>query len=272
MSKKTPSLSRLLQKKKFPAATESKSQAELKDLKLKMLRIQQGIWHRKQRAIVVFEGIDAAGKGGAIRRLTEALDPRSLRVYHSGPPTAAEQGRHFLYRFWRDLPEPGMIAVFDRSWYGRLLVERVERLAPKRRIRDAYDEINEFEAMLSRDGVDIVKIFLAIDREEQLKRFEARLRDPYKQWKLEKSDIETHYQWADYVRAADLLLKRTNKPAAPWHLIPADSKEFARVESLRVVTQRLGAHGEWMDTVAQESSVRELRESLSKIENARSLD
>jgi polyphosphate kinase 2 (PPK2 family) len=268
MSNKHPkkALSHLLSEGKFPTEDAVKSNRAIKELQLKMLRIQQGIWHSKRRAIVVLEGFDAAGKGGSIRRLTASLDPRSISVHSVGPPTPREQGRHYLYRFWRDLPDPGTMAIFDRSWYGRVLVERVENLTPKGRWKDAYNEIVQFEEMLINDGVDLVKIFLAIHPGEQLKRFEARLRDPYRQWKLTDDDVEGHRKWKEYVRAGDDLLHRTSTKSAPWNLIAADSKEYARNQVLRIVTHALSHHGDWMESVAQKKKHRELHKALKELE------
>lgn len=259
------SLSRLLAKKEFPEEKGKAGKDAIHELQLRMLRIQQGIWHSKCRAIVVFEGFDAAGKGGSIRRLTEILDPRGLRVHPIGPPTAEEQGRHYLYRFWQDLPAPGTIAIFDRSWYGRVLVERVEGLIPEKRWREAYDEINQFEAMLTRDGIDLIKIFLAIHPQEQLRRFEARLKDPYKQWKLTDDDLKARSKWTHYVNASDELLRRTHKRNAPWHLIPADSKEHAQHEVLKIVTAHLSHHGAWIEAEAEKARKNELRTALRRL-------
>lgn len=261
--KKNLSLSRLLKKPKIKDDFGHLIEA----LQLKMLRIEQGIWHSKRRAIIVFEGFDAAGKGGVIRRLVEKLDPRSFRVHPIGPPTEEERGKHYLYRFWRDLPEPGSIAIFDRSWYGRVLVERVEKLVPEARWRAAYEEINQFEAMLVNDGIDVVKIFLGIHEDEQIKRFESRLRDPYKQWKLTPDDVEAHRQWKFYVKAADDLLRKTNTKTCPWHLIPADSKDFARVETLRIVVNSLGHYSSWMEKVAQKQNEKDLRRAMSQLKS-----
>ncbi|HXN40227.1 MAG TPA: polyphosphate kinase, partial [Myxococcaceae bacterium] len=180
---KHPSLSALLAREKFPKIDSQETyERRLERLQHKMLRIQQGNYHSGGRAIIAIEGFDAAGKGGAIRRITEGLDPRGIKVVPIGPPLPEEQGRHWLYRFWRELPPPGMITVFDRTWYGRVLVERVDGLASKKAWKRAYSEINEFEAMLVNDGIDVVKIFMAISKREQLKRFEERLKDPYKHW------------------------------------------------------------------------------------------
>jgi polyphosphate kinase 2 (PPK2 family) len=263
-----PSLSRLLSRGAFPAlASRDVYEERLEALQRRMLLVQQGVFHGRRRAVIAVEGFDASGKGGAIRRIAEAVDPRGLRVVPIGPPLPEEQGRHWLWRFWRDLPPPGTIVLFDRSWYGRVLVERVERLAGERDWRRAYREINEFERQLIDDGVDLIKVFLAVSKEEQLRRFEQRLRDPYKQWKISDADVRARKRWDDYVDAADDLLARTDTPRARWHLVPADRKWFARAEVLRVVTRTLARHAEWMDQRAQESvQVRELRRALRRLD------
>jgi AMP-polyphosphate phosphotransferase len=212
----------------------------LKRLQQTMLRVQQAYYHQGRRGIVVLEGLDAAGKGGAIRRLTEALDARGVKVWPIGPPRAEEQGRHYLYRFWERLPEPGTLAVFDRSWYGRVLVERAERLTPPHVWRRAYDEINAFERMLTDDGVRIVKLFLNISKDEQLRRFAERLVNPMKHWKLSEADLITRELWHNYVQAIEEMLARTSVRSAPWHVVGANRKWRARVEVLRVVAETLG--------------------------------
>src|SRR5262245_50449560 len=141
-------------------ADDSKMEAAFEELEIRMLEIQQAYHRQGQRAILAFEGTDAAGKGGTIKRLVEKLDPRGIKVWPIGPPSADEHGRHYLYRFWARLPEPGTIAIFDRSWYGRVLVERIDGLTPKPAWKRAYREINEFERMLTDDGVRVVKLFL----------------------------------------------------------------------------------------------------------------
>lgn len=258
-------LSKLLKAKDFPTLKNGKAEVKIKDLQLQILRIQQGIWHQKKRAIIVFEGFDAAGKGGAIRRLTEPLDPRGFRVHPIGPPEPLEQGKHYLYRFWEKLPEPGSIAIFDRSWYGRVLVEKVCDLTPKDRVADAYDEIKQFEKMLMDDGIDLVKIFLAIDKKEQLRRFEDRLKDPYKQWKISKDDVQARAQWNDYVKAADMMLDKTSYKRAPWNLIPANDKDHARVESLRVITKSLKINQDWMTRRIQKAVDLSLEMALDEL-------
>jgi polyphosphate kinase 2 (PPK2 family) len=209
-------------------------------LQLRMLQLQQAYFHQQRRGIVVLEGFDAAGKGSAIQRMTETLDPRGYKVWPIGAPGAAEQGKHYLYRFWERLPAPGSLAIFDRSWYGRVLVERVEGLVDKPVWKRAYDEINEFERLLVDDGVRIVKLFFTISKDEQGKRFAKRVQDPLKRWKLTAEDLRNRARWDDYEKAADDMLARTSTVAVPWTVIPANDKRFARVEALKVVAKALG--------------------------------
>ncbi|HEX2112850.1 MAG TPA: polyphosphate kinase [Alphaproteobacteria bacterium] len=215
---------------------EDEYERKLEALQNKMLTIQQAYYHAGRRGIVAVEGWDAAGKGGMIRRLTEKLDPRGVKVWPIGPPETSEQGRHYLYRFWTKLPEPGTIAIFDRSWYGRVLVERVDKLASKEAWQRAYDEINDFERMLIDDGVRLAKVFLHVTPEEQLKRFAQRLHDPYKRWKLRESDIRVHVQWEDYAEAIEDMFDRTSTKAAPWTVIPANQKWYARIAAMMAIT------------------------------------
>jgi polyphosphate kinase 2 (PPK2 family) len=240
---------------------------KLDDLQLKMLRVQQGIWHSKQRVIIVFEGVDAAGKGGSIRRVTEKLDPRGFRVHPIGPPTPEEQGKHYLYRFWTNLPAPGTIAIFDRSWYGRVLVERVEKLIPKKRWKEAYDEINEFEKMLKDDGIILIKFFLNISQEEQLKRFCARLEDPYKQWKITPEDIRAREKWKDYQKAFEEMFEATSTKHSKWHVIDSNNKEKAREEVLTRITHHLRDAEEWIERQASALGKRKLEQALRKLES-----
>lgn len=208
-------------------------------LQKKMLSIQQTYYHEGRRGIVAVEGWDAAGKGGLIRRMVEKLDPRGVKVWPIGPPEPSEQGRHYLYRFWTKLPERGTLAVFDRSWYGRVLVERVDKLTSPEAWQRAYGEINDFERMLVNDGVRLVKIFLHITPEEELERFAARLHDPYKRWKLHDSDIRVHLQWDEYQEAMEDMFDRTSTQVAPWHAIPANQKWYGRIAALTKITDAL---------------------------------
>ncbi|MCK6570357.1 polyphosphate kinase [Myxococcota bacterium] len=222
-------------------ADKESYEKRLADLQTQMLRIQQAIWHQKRRAVIVLEGWDAAGKGGAIRRMTEPLDPRGVRVYPIGAPTAEEQGRHYLWRFWQRLPVPGEIAIFDRSWYGRVLVERVEGFCDKSAWKRAYEEINEFERFLHDDGVMLVKLFLHISKDEQLKRFIERIENPHKNWKIGPDDLRNRDRWDDYVKAIEAMFDETSTAALPWHVVGANRKWSARVRVLEHVTERLTA-------------------------------
>ncbi|MBP2311017.1 polyphosphate kinase 2 family protein [Azospirillum soli] len=220
---------------------DSKEEYErrLGKLQKELLRIQQTYWHEKRRAIIVFEGWDAAGKGGCIRRLTEPLDPRGFHVWPIGAPSRDEQGKHYLYRFWTRLPAPGSFAIFDRSWYGRVLVERVEGFASKDEWKRAYDEINQFEKMLTDDGARIIKIFMHISPEEQLERFRERLSNPYKRWKLTEEDLRNRARWDDYVKAIEGMFDKTSTENAPWQAVEANSKWYARLRVLEIVTEAL---------------------------------
>jgi polyphosphate kinase 2 (PPK2 family) len=260
------SLSKLLANRAaFKISDENSYKDEIQKLQLKMLTIQQGIWHQKKRAIIVFEGFDAAGKGGVIRRLTQALDPRGVRVHPIGPPSQEEHAKHWLYRFWTNIPSPGTIAIFDRSWYGRVLVERVEKLTETKNWMRAYTEINQFEKMLQDDGVELIKIFLAITKDEQLRRFEARLKDPYKQWKLTKADLQARKMWKQYVVAVDQMFSETSKRSAPWKLIAANDKPFVRKEVLTTVTTHLRATEMWMKRQATSVGQRNLAKALKEL-------
>jgi PPK2 family polyphosphate:nucleotide phosphotransferase len=227
---------------KSKVAKEFDYKRELDNLQDLMVRIQGAVFQQQRRVLLVFEGCDAAGKGGAIRRLTEKLDPRGFVVHPIGPPRPDEQGRHYLYRFWRRLPKPGHIAIFDRSWYGRVLVERVEKLAPKDALKRAYDEINAFERMLTDDGALIIKLYVHISSDEQLARFAERIRDPYKRWKISDDDVRNRENWPAYAKAADKMFEKTSTDAAPWHLVAGDHKWHARLEVLRIVTDVLKSH------------------------------
>lgn len=219
------------------AQVEDKATYEkkLKKLQKKMLAVQQAYYHQGKRTIIVMEGWDASGKGGSIRRLTEKLDPRGFTVHPIAAPTKEEQGTHYLFRFQQKLPAPGGICIFDRSYYGRVLVERIEGFASEQQWQRAYQEINEFERLLMDDGVRFVKLFLHIDKEEQLKRFDLRLHDPVKRWKLTEEDIRNHKRWDKYEAAIDEMFARTSTVKAPWHIVPAKKKWFARLNVLETV-------------------------------------
>jgi PPK2 family polyphosphate:nucleotide phosphotransferase len=218
---------------------EAEYEAELKAVQKQLLAIQQAYFHQNRRAIVVFEGWDASGKGGTIRRLTEKLDPRGFRVHPIAAPSQDEKQHHYLYRFFRRLPKAGSIAIFDRSYYGRVLVERVRELASKDEWQRAYQEINEFERLLMDDGVRIIKLFLHIDPDEQLKRFSLRLRSPVKRWKLTEEDLVNRQQWQAYHKAINRMFRKTSTEAAPWHVLPANHKWYVRIKALQIIAEAL---------------------------------
>jgi AMP-polyphosphate phosphotransferase len=184
---------------------------------------------------VLFEGWDASGKGGSIRRLVGPLDPRHVRVTQFGPPSPDERRHHFLHRFSAALPGWGGMAVFDRSWYGRVLVERVEGFATEAQWRQAYPQIVQWEAGLAIEGAVFVKFWLEVSEDEQLRRFRARERDPLKRWKLTGEDWRNLSHRADYEEAIEEMLAATDHPAAAWHVVAAESKAYARVKVLEVV-------------------------------------
>ena len=179
---------------------------------------------------VVFEGWDASGKGGAIKRLVAPLDPRHVRVSQFAAPTYDEKRHHFLWRFWPSLPGWGGMAVFDRSWYGRVLVERVEGFATKEQWTRAYNEIVEFERTLHAEGMIMVKFWMHVSPEEQLSRFEDRANDPLKTWKLTEEDWRNRDRRAEYEAAVNEMLERTDPTWAPWYVIAGDDKHWARLE------------------------------------------
>ena len=191
---------------------------------------------------VLFEGDDASGKGGAIRRLVAQLDPRHVRVVQFGAPTHDEKRHHFLWRFWPSLPGRGGMAIFDRSWYGRVLVERVEGLATREQWLRAYDEINGFERTLADEGMILIKFWLHISGDEQLKRFKRREKDPLKTWKLTDDDWRNRDRRAEYKQAVEDMVARTShEPHARWHLVPAESKRYARVAVIDTVIEEIEA-------------------------------
>jgi polyphosphate kinase 2 (PPK2 family) len=190
---------------------------------------------------VLFEGWDASGKGGAIKRLVTELDPRHVRVVSFAAPSYDEKRHHWLWRFWPALPGWGGMSVFDRSWYGRVLVERVEKLATREQWERGYEEINDFERMLTAEGMILVKFFLHLSDEEQLKRFEARERDPLKSWKLTDEDWRNRKKRKHYAAAIEDMLDRTDTAWAPWHLVEGDQKKWARVKVVETVNDALEA-------------------------------
>ena len=215
---------------------------DLARLQKRLAHIQVAHIVHKRRAVVMFEGWDAGGKGGAIQRLTAEWDPRNYEVWPIAAPTPEEKARHFLWRFWQRLPMDGNISVFDRSWYGRVLVERVEGYATEAEWRRGYDEINEFEAQQADSGTTIVKIFLHVTQQEQDKRYEARLDHPWKRWKTGADDYRNRAKRAEYLDAMAEMLERTDTRWAPWKAIDGNDKKAARIAVLTAVADRLEAN------------------------------
>ncbi len=199
--------------------------------------LELDIFHKEIPVIALFEGIDAAGKGGAIKRLAQCLYPRNYEVVAVGAPNEWELNHHYLWRFWKEAPARRQIKIFDRSWYGRVLVERVENLATTEEWKRAYREINEMEENLARFGTVIVKFWLQVDRNEQLGRFEARKEDPDKEWKLTDDDWRNREKWDQYMEAAREMLFRTSTTYAPWTIVEANSKQYARIKVLKTVCE-----------------------------------
>ena len=213
--------------------------ARLRQEQRRMHLLQRQALEQKRSSILVFEGPDAAGKGGAIRRLLPTLDARNYRVLQYGAPTDEEQAHHYLWRFWRRLARSGRLTIFDRSWYGRVLVERVEGLASNDEWRRAYAEINDFEDQLVEFGMVLVKFWLHVTPEEQAARFQDRKKKPYKRWKLTAEDWRNRGKWYEYEEAAHDMVKYTSTHAAPWELIPANDKSFARIKVLETFGDHL---------------------------------
>ena len=215
--------------------------AALKKIQERLSRIQAAYICHGARALIVFEGWDAAGKGGAISRMTAELDPRYFEVWPISAPTAEEKERHFLWRFWTRLPGASDINIFDRSWYGRVLVERVEGFASEAEWRRAYDEINEFEAQQRDCGTTIIKAFLHVSQEEQDYRLKARLDHPWKRWKTGLEDFRNRARREDYLGALQDMFEHTDTRWARWKIFDANNKKAARIAILTYVADRLEA-------------------------------
>jgi len=216
---------------------------QLLEQQLKLRKLAYSLYEQKRSLILVYEGWDAAGKGGNIRRLTAKLDPRGYHIYTISAPDGEDKIHHYLWRFWRRLipPDEKQITVFDRSWYGRLLVERVEGFAAARDWRRAYREINDFERQLTDAGIIVVKFWLHISEDEQLRRFEARKLTPYKRFKLTDEDWRNRDKWDEYEQAVNDMVIKTDTPNAPWTIVPANDKRYARVKTLKTIAKAVAA-------------------------------
>jgi polyphosphate kinase 2 (PPK2 family) len=212
---------------------------ELESWQARLCRLAWKAQKKGRSTVMVFEGWDAAGKGSAIRRVTAALDARLYRVVPVMAPSDEEKAHHYLWRFWRQLPREGRITIFDRSWYGRVLVERVEGFATGGEWMRSYREINDFEQQLAEHGTVVLKFWLHIDRDEQLKRFRKREKVAYKRHKITDEDWRNRERWEAYKEAVNDMVSRTSTGRAPWTIIPGNDKKFARVEVLKTVCGRL---------------------------------
>lgn len=208
---------------------------QLKKLQGELRALHNVIYKEQMPVIIAYEGNDAAGKGGNIRRVAGALDPRGYTVTPISAPSKEELTHHYLWRFYNRLPKTGHISIFDRTWYGRVLVERVEGFTPSCRVEQAFNEINEFEYSLHEWGAVIIKFWLAIDKDEQLRRFTDRQNTPSKQWKITDEDWRNRDKWDDYAVAVDDMLKYTNTEFAPWTVVESNSKYFARIKTLKTI-------------------------------------
>lgn len=215
--------------------------ADLKALQQRLSRIQTAYRFGGHRAVILVEGWDASGKGGAIKRACAELDPRNLYVYPIGAPTPQEKARHFLWRFWSRLPGAGDIAIFDRSWYGRVLVERVEGFATADQVARGYDEINEFEAQQVFDGIVQVKLFFHVTQAEQDARLRDRLAEPWKRWKVNAEDFRNRARREEYLAALTDMFARTDTRWAPWTVIDGNNKQAARIAALGRIAEVLEA-------------------------------
>jgi polyphosphate kinase 2 (PPK2 family) len=213
---------------------------ELAKLQRRLLDLQVQHLRSGGRVVIGLDGWDAAGKGGLIERLVSGLEPKSTHVWRIGAPTPEEQGRHYLWRFWQRLPPPGNWAIFDRTWYGRVLVERIEGLCSVAAWKRAYHEINEFEHELTDDGVRIVKILVHVSAEEQKRRMIDRLSKPHKRYKVGLEDFRNIAKRQEYLKAYDDMLEQTDTDHAPWHVVASDDKLHARLAGLKIVAEEVG--------------------------------
>ncbi len=214
----------------------------LSELQGEIYRLAWQSWRGKHSAVFLFEGWDASGKGGAIRRLSCAMDARLYRAISISAPSDEELAHHYLWRFWRHVPRQGFVTIYDRSWYGRVLVERVENLTPEFLWRQAYEEINEFEGQLAEHGILVLKFWMHISPEKQLQRFRERQRMAWKQHKITLDDWRNRKYWLAYERAANEMILRTDTQSAPWHLISGENKKYARIQVLENVVRTWREH------------------------------
>ena len=212
---------------------------ELKQLQHRLGELHNRLYRKKVPVIIAYEGWDAAGKGGNIKRITGALDPRGYEVHPIASPEPHEKARHYLWRFWTRLPKTGHIAIFDRTWYGRVMVERLEGFCSENDWKRAYNEINEFEKELHDWGAVIIKFWVQIDKDTQLERFNERQNTPQKQWKITDEDWRNREKWDQYEDAVNEMIQKTSTTYAPWHILESVDKRYARIKALKIVIEEL---------------------------------
>ena len=230
--KPVPKLSEIDLSKTVP---EDEYKKELDKLQAKLSELHNELYHKKIPVIIAYEGWDAAGKGGNIKRVAGALDPRGYEVHPIASPEPAEKMRHYLWRFWNRLPKDGHIAIFDRTWYGRVMVERIEGFCTENDWQRAYNEINEFEKELDDWNAVIIKFWVHIDKDTQLARFTDRQNTPEKQWKITDEDWRNREKWDQYEEAIDEMIAKTSTKYAPWHILESNDKKYARIKALKII-------------------------------------
>ena len=207
----------------------------------KLFKLQNICYQKKIPVVICYEGWDAAGKGGNIRRVANALDPRGYEVEPIAAPDKYELARHYLYRFWIRLENDGHFTIFDRTWYGRVMVEPIENITPPDRVEQAYQEINEFEKLLMEWGAVVIKFWINIDKDEQLKRFTLRQNTPEKQWKITDEDWRNREKWDTYEKYIDKMIEKTSTKAAPWNIIEGNDKKYARIKAMKTIIDAIEA-------------------------------
>ena len=219
----------------YPKLNSDTYHTKLEKYQQKLKKVQMELYRQRRPLVLVFEGRDAAGKGGNILRITQSLNPRTYQVVPTGAPNDVEISHHYLWRFYLGLPEKGHISIFDRSWYGRVLVERVDNITPEQDWRRAYREINEFEKAMVDDNAILIKMWLEITKEEQLQRFIERVDNPLKNWKISNDDWRAREKWDEYTAAIDEMIARTSQPYAPWYIVDSNDKQSARLQSQKII-------------------------------------
>lgn len=219
--------------------TEEEYRDQLQRYQKRLSELHNKLYRKKIPVIIAYEGWDAAGKGGNIKRIASALDPRGYEVHPVASPEPYEKARHYLWRFWNRLPKTGHVAIFDRTWYGRVMVERLEGFCSENDWQRAYNEINEFEKELFNWGAVIIKFWVQIDKDTQLERFNLRQNTPEKQWKITEEDWRNREKWDLYEEAVDEMLQKTSTVFAPWHVLESNDKKYARIKALKTVIKEI---------------------------------